>query len=260
MAVEILKEYALGDMKARYLKDKEQGQVGLLLLPAGYDGKEQEKNQKTDSLVQIMAAGDIYNEAYAMGTSMRDGETVRRLRFAEQSETDREGKKCIQTVLRDDRGYQVTHYLVWRHGARYVRIFCEFVNQGNEMAQLEMFESFSLGGISPYTAQDGAETLQIYRLRSVWSQEGRLEALPVEDLQLEPAWEPHAVRCEKFGQAGSMPVNRFFPFAAVEDTEHHVFWGAQIAHPASWQIELYRKDDGFCMSGGLADRDFGHWM
>lgn len=260
MAVEILKEYALGDMKARYLKDKEQGQVGLLLLPAGYDGKEQEKNQKTDSLVQIMAAGDIYNEAYAMGTSMRDGETVRRLRFAEQSETDREGKKCIQTVLRDDRGYQVTHYLVWRHGARYVRIFCEFVNQGNEMAQLEMFESFSLGGISPYMAQDGAETLQIYRLRSVWSQEGRLEVLPVEDLQLEPAWEPHAVRCEKFGQAGSMPVNRFFPFAAVEDTEHHVFWGAQIAHPASWQIELYRKDDGFCMSGGLADRDFGHWM
>ena len=95
MAVEILKEYALGDMKARYLKDKEQGQVGLLLLPAGYDGKEQEKNQKTDSLVQIMAAGDIYNEAYAMGTSMRDGETVRRLRFAEQSETDQIGRAHV---------------------------------------------------------------------------------------------------------------------------------------------------------------------
>lgn len=260
MAVEILKEYVLGDMKARYIKDREHGQVGLLLLPAGYDGKEQEKSQKTDSLVQIKAAGDIYNEAYAMGNSMRDGETVRRLCFVEQNEREQEGKKCIKTVLCDDRGYRVAHYLVWKYHAPYVRIFCEFENQGSELVQLEMFESFSLGGISPYTAGDGAENLQIYRLRSVWSQEGRLEVLAAEDLQLEPAWEPHAVRCEKFGQTGSMPVNKFFPFAAVEDTENHVFWGVQIAHPASWQIELYRKDDGFCISGGLADRDFGHWM
>lgn len=87
-----------------------------------------------------------------------------------------------------------------------------------------------------------------------------MEKLPLEDLQLEPAWDPHAVRCEKFGQVGSMPVNKFFPFAAVEDQEHHVFWGAQLAHPASWQIELYRKDDALALSGGLADRDFGHWM
>ena len=46
----------------------------------------------------------------------------------------------------------------------------------------------------------------------------------------------------------------------MEDTENHVFWGAQIAHNASWQMELYRKDDGLALGGGLADRDFGHWM
>lgn len=260
MTGEVIKEYVLGDMTARYIKDMETGQAGLVLLPADYDGAEQEKEQKTDSLVQIKMAGDIYNEAYAMGNSMRDGETVRNLKYVAQSETEKDGRKWIKTVLRDDRGYQVTHHLIWKYGAKYVRIFCEFENQSGETAQLEMFESFSLGGISPYTAGDGAETLQVYRIRSVWSQEGRLEVLPIEDLQLEPAWEPHAVRCEKFGQAGSMPVNKFFPFVAVEDTEHHVFWGAQIAHPASWQIELYRKDDGLCISGGLADRDFGHWM
>lgn len=260
MKAEILKEYVLGDMKARFMKDMETGSVGLVLLPASYGGKEQQKNQKTDSLVQLKLAGDIYNEAYAMGNSMRDGETVRRLRFTGQSVTEQEGKKQIKTILRDDRGYQAAHYLIWESGTPYVRIFCEFTNQGNARAQLEMFESFSLGGISPYTAGDGAETLQAYRLRSVWSQEGRLEVIPVEDLQLEPAWEPHAVRCEKFGQAGSMPVNKFFPFVAVEDVEHHIFWGAQIAHPASWQMELYRKDDALCISGGLADRDFGHWL
>lgn len=259
MAAEVLREYALGDMKARYLKDKETEQVSLLLLPLACSEREAEKSQSADSLVQIKAVGDIYNEAYAMGNSMRNGETVRRLRFADQSETETEDRKWIETVLRDDRGYQVKHYLVWEPHTPYVRIFCEFENQGNEMVQLEMFESFSLGGISPYADGDGAESLQVYRLRSVWSQEGRLEVLSAEDLQLEPAWDPHAVRCEKFGQAGSMPVNKFFPFIAVEDKKHHVFWGAQIAHPASWQIELYRKDNGFCVSGGLADRDFGHW-
>lgn len=77
---------------------------------------------------------------------------------------------------------------------------------------------------------------------------------------MEPAWDPHAVRCERFGQAGSMPVNRFFPFAAIEDRKNHIFWGAQIAHPASWQMEVYRKDNGLALSGGLADRELGHWM
>lgn len=107
---------------------------------------------------------------------------------------------------------------------------------------------------------DGNGTLWLHRVRSVWSQEGRHETIPVEDLQLEPAWDPHAVRCERFGQAGSMPVNRFFPFAAIEDRKNHIFWGAQIAHPASWQMEVYRKDNGLALSGGLADRELGHWM
>jgi len=55
-------------------------------------------------------------------------------------------------------------------------------------------------------------------------------------------------------------VNKFFPFGAVEDRKTGIFWGAQIAHNASWQMELYRKDDGLAISGGLADRDFGHWL
>ena len=33
--MQILKEYCLGDMKARYVTDEKKKQVGLLLLPAG---------------------------------------------------------------------------------------------------------------------------------------------------------------------------------------------------------------------------------
>ncbi len=260
MAEKILQEYRLGDMTARYLLEDESGQVGFLLLPFVLSAKAAEYKGKIEPLVQMKLTGDIYNEAYAMGNSMRNSETVRRLRYCRQQVEKEQGRICIATILEDDRGYEVTHNLIWKEQTPYVRIFCEFKNQGSKDADLEMFESFSLGGLSPYMEGDGYETLQIYRLRSVWSQEGRLEVIPVEDLQLEPAWEPHAVRCEKFGQTGSMPVNGYFPFAAIEDTKHHVFWGAQIAHPASWQIELYRKDEGLSMSGGLADRDFGHWL
>ena len=81
--------------------------------------------------------------------------------------------------------------------------------------------------------------------------EGRLETTALEDLQLEPSWAlGHGVRCERFGQAGSLPVNKFFPFAVLEDRKNHVFWGAELAHNAAWQMEVYRIDEGVSLSGG----------
>ncbi len=261
MGMKILRDYPLGDMIARYVTDGEKKQVGLMLLPADLPLEElYRKKEAVDSLVQLKLTGDIYNEAYALGNSMRNGESVRRLVLKEQRAADEGGKLRIETVMEAPGKYEVTHRLSWRQGDSYVRISCMLENIEEEPLTMEMLESFSLGNLSPYQKGDGHERLFIYRARSVWSQEGRMERLAAEDLQLEPAWEPHAVRCEKFGQAGSMPVNKFFPFAAVEDAEHHVFWGAQIAHHASWQMELYRKDEGLALSGGLADRDFGHWM
>lgn len=258
---ELLKEYLLGDMRIRYVTDEEKKQVGLVLLPKDLPYPASVKKQmKIDSLVQIKVTGDVYDEAYALGNSLRNGETVRRLAFEGQKEEEKGGRRIITTWLRDERGYRVAHVLTWKYGAPYVRIFCRFENQGEESAELEMFESFSLSELSPYLEGDGYGQLEVCRLRSVWSQEGRLETLPLEDLQLEPAWDPHAVRCERYGQAGSMPVNKFFPFVGVKDKKNKVFWGAQLAHPASWQMELYRKDDGLAVSGGMADRDFGHWM
>lgn len=257
----ILNEYCLGDMSARYVTDGEGDQVGLLLLPAHMPVPEQlKKNEHIDSLVQLKLAGDIYDEAYAMGNSMRNSETVRRLKCLGQQKEEKDGRVEIRTILSAKERYQVIHHLVWKKQSRYVRMFCTIENIGKEAFELEMFESFSLGGISPWLEGDGHEEMYLHRIRSVWSQEGRRECVPLEALQLEPAWDPHAVRCERFGQAGSMPVNKYFPFVAVEDRKSQVFWGAQIAHPASWQMELYRKDDALAMSGGLADRDFGHWM
>lgn len=261
MAIKILKDYLLGDMIARYLLDGETGSVGFQLLPAVLPTPENvAKSMKMEPLVQLKLTGDIYDEAYALGNCLRNGETVRRLAYKDQSCVDEGAALVISTTLADDRGYEVTHRLSWKKGAPYVRISACFENKSADTATLEMFASFSLGGLSPYLEGDGYERLNLHRVRAVWSMEGRHECIPVEELQLEPAWDPHAVRCEKFGQVGSMPVNKFFPFAAIEDKETGVFWGAQIAHNASWQMEVYRKDDGLALSGGLADRDFGHWL
>ncbi|WP_138347146.1 MULTISPECIES: glycoside hydrolase family 36 protein [Roseburia] len=261
MHPEVLQEYKLGDMVARYLINRDSMQVGFQLLPENVS----QENIVTDncfmeSLIQYKLTGDIYNEAYAGGCSMRNGESVRKLKFSEQTDEFVGEQLQVNTIMMDEDGHRLIHHLVWLKNMPYVRISCTFENQSKRDCCLEMFESFSLGGLSPYMQGDGNGTLWLHRVRSVWSQEGRHEAIPVEDLQLEPAWDPHAVRCERFGQAGSMPVNRFFPFAAIEDRKNHVFWGAQIAHPASWQMEVYRKDNGLALSGGLADRELGHWM
>lgn len=261
MHPEVLQEYKLGDMVARYLINRDSMQVGFQLLPENVS----QENIVTDncfmeSLIQYKLTGDIYNEAYAGGCSMRNGESVRKLKFSEQTDEFVGEQLQVNTIMMDEDGHRLIHHLVWVKNMPYVRISCTFENQSKINCCLEMFESFSLGGLSPYMQGDGNGTLWLHRVRSVWSQEGRHEAIPVEDLQLEPAWDPHAVRCERFGQAGSMPVNRFFPFAAIEDRKNHVFWGAQIAHPASWQMEVYRKDNGLALSGGLADRELGHWM
>lgn len=262
MSVQIMLDYVLGDMTARYVTDEEKKSVGFQLLPGDLLPESMpDRNEKVDSLVQLKLCGDIYDEAYALGSSMRNGESVRRLVYERQEYAETDQVSEIRTYMASDDGrYRAVHHLRWKQGTPYVRIFCSFENTGDESLKLEMFESFSLGGLSPYLEGDGYGRLRLHRFRSVWSQEGRHEAIPLEDLQLVPAWDPHAVRCERFGQAGSMPVNHFFPFAAVEDTQNQIFWGAQIAHPASWQMELYRKDDALALGGGLADRDFGHWM
>lgn len=261
MHPEVLQEYKLGDMVAKYLIDRDSMQVGFQLLPE----KVSQENIITDncfmeSLIQYKLTGDIYNEAYAGGCSMRNSESVKKLKFSEQTDESIGEQLQVNTIMMDEDGHRLIHHLVWLKNMPYVRISCTFENQSKRDCCLEMFESFSLGGLSPYMQGDGNGTLWLHRVRSVWSQEGRHETIPVEDLQLEPAWDPHAVRCERFGQAGSMPVNRFFPFAAIEDRKNHIFWGAQIAHPASWQMEVYRKDNGLALSGGLADRELGHWM
>ncbi len=274
----VYSEFILGDMRACYVQDEETGSLELVLLPEAvtYEVSYREKPYP-DSLVQVKISGDTYAGGYSGGRTMRQSASVLGLRL-EGQEVNGEAARIphpvleswgikgaddgtvVCTILADDRGCRYRHTLIWKKGKKSLLCYTEFENASGQAVDLEMLSSFSLGGISPFVGADESGVLKLHRIRSVWSMEGRTESQLLEDLQLEPSWGGHAVRCERFGQVGSMPVNGYFPYAVMEDAKSDIFWGAQLCHNASWQMEVYRRGDDAVLSGGLADYDFGHWM
>lgn len=256
----VVNEYQFGDMLLRYETDEE-ANVGLLMYPQDLPLPEKcEKRAEMDSLVQVKITGDMYRGAYAPGNSMRQGASTKNLKYKNQKVEENENEIVIHTYLADERGYEAEHMVTWKKGMPYVRVRTYFSNASQEVVTLEMLSSFSLQGITPYIEGDAHEDMMVHRLRSRWSEEGKLESRSMEELQLNPSWNWAGVRSERFGSIGSMPVNHYFPFVAVEDRTSQVFWGAQLASPSSWQMEVYREDDNIAISGGIADREFGHWM
>lgn len=256
---QILAKIELGDMIAAVVADERN--TGLLLTPSDmFDQVDWDKQYAVDSMVQAKVLGDAYAGGISNGLNLRNSETVDKLRFMDQRITTDAGSTLIETHFATSDGQVAIHQLVHHAGSAALITRVTYRNEGASPIRLEMLASFSIGGITPFAAGDTPQTLQAHRLRARWSSEGRLESLPVEDLMLIPSWARYDQYSEKFGQTGSKPVNRYAPFAAVEDTVRGIFWGAQLCAPASWQIEFYNKDDALCMSGGLADYDFGHWL
>lgn len=260
MSIEKISKIQIGDMILCYEQETEYKTAGFYIIPADMEGKEQEKFYRINSLVQTKYVGDIYPNCYGHGSSMRNSESSNRLDYVKQNVSYENGIKKIITYLHDNRGYDVKHIVTYYDGDLSFEMCNEITNNSDKPLKLEMISSFELGNISPFLKGDGPDSLLVHRLRSKWSHEGRLHTETVEDLQLEPSWSTWSVSSERFGQVGSMPVKKFFPFVGIEDKENHVLWGAQLAIESSWQMEVYRQDDGLHISGGMADREFGHWM
>lgn len=261
MGKEILSQFKLDMITVRYYIDTDTRNVGLLLIPTNMISSAiVSKNCNLDSVIQIKIAGDDYPNGFSHGLTMRNSESTRNFKFEKQFMLEENNAKTVVTVFKDERNFCIEHHLMWNFGYSVIESFSVFKNLSLVEACIEMISSFSLGEITPFEQEDAPNTLVVHRLRSAWSAEGHLESLPIEDLQLEPSWSNYGVRCERFGQVGSMPARKFFPFIVIEDTKNKVSWGAKVACPSSWQMEIYRRDNALCISGGLADREFGHWL
>ena len=270
-----------GDTAIEYLLDEAAGRVGLSLYPAALaKSVVPHRTTMTDqpeiaalpvqwadpppwhlqSLVQVSLVGDEAAGGFSQGRTMLNGQATLELKYEDQQVKTENGETHVLTTLRGTRGFRCVHDLWFGEGDSAVRTRAEFHNESADPLKLAMFGSFHLGRITPFSQDDGPGRLLAHRFRSAWSAEGRLETRSIEDLHLERSWTGHGVFSERFGQVGTMPVRGFFPFVAVEDKEAGVLWGAQLAWAGSWQMEIYRKDDFIAIAGGLADREFGHWL
>lgn len=257
--------YCFGDMTAHYIEETENGCCGLMLYPTILEKEVSlEGNWRVDSLVQLKLAGDGFPLGFSNGHTMRNSQSVEMLHFVNQTSKENGQTKWVETVLAGN-GILIVHKLEAPKGAPYVCIWTRIVNERKEAITLEMLSSFSICGIPCMGKAGGDEPddrmreMNLYRMRSKWSAEGRLIRESFASLELEPSWQRYGVQSIRYGEVGSMPVRGYFPWAAIEDTRYHYMTGAQLYHNASWQIEAYNRDERSALSGGLADLEFGHW-
>ncbi len=268
-------DLTFADLTIRFPYDPETGRVGLQMFPTALAGQLAARRTGLgaepyidgnppafviDALAQVKRQRDPYTGGFGQGHTMRASPSTEAFQFVRQEVTRHGDETRVLTVLRDDaRAHRIEHRLSWHDGDAAVEIATTFFNDSDAPVTLEMLASFALGGLTPFDAADAPERLRTHRFRSNWSAEGRLETRSIEELHLERSWHGGGVFSERFGQVGTMPVRKWFPFVAVEDTRAGVCWGAQLAWAGSWQMEIFRQHDDVCLSGGLADREFGHW-
>ncbi len=276
------RSFRCGDIEAVFRRSPE-GIVELVLLPLKgppradsrrtlegtfefnlLDTKEFPSAASPSSVIHIKFAGTGFPGGFAAGKSLLNSPDTRSIVFSGQRKIPCQGGFTVITKFSCPawENLSLEHLLVYRRGETGVRTSTRITNRGSKLVELDMLTSFSLGGITPYHRDFAPGRLFLHRFRSWWSAEGRWECERLEDLGLERAWSNWGntpTRVEKFGQVGSMPVRGFFPTALIEDRGAGVFWGVQLAHPGSWQIEAIRCDDRVMLCGGQADFDFGHW-
>lgn len=256
----IISEFELNDMLVTYVENGT-GKVGMEIIPKDKKQKVKcDKKYEIAPLIQVSIRGAAFAGGFANGHTMRDGQSTNNLKYDKQLVHKDKNFIEITTILKTSKGHIAMHVLTYNYGAKAFRTKTIYQNESDTEISIEMLSSFSIGAITPFIDGDAENSLVAHKIRSCWSAEGRLDTSKIEQLQLEPSWSHHGIRTDKFGQTGSMPVRKFFPFIAVEEIVNKVTWAAQIACASSWQIELFRRDDALCVSGGLADYDFGHWM
>ena len=273
-------EYTAGDLRVRYVSPADRPAAwGLQLLPAALADRavaprewldsaairklpapwNRTRAWEVDPLVHVHVAGAAYPGGYAHGRTLRNSATTQGLAVAGHHREDRAGLMVLRTELRTEDGLACRHELAVDPATGTATVQVTAMNAADRPLVLEHLGAFSLGGLTPFAADDAAGRLWVHRFRSAWSAEGRHETRRVEELMLERSWTGHGVRSERFGQVGSLPVNGWFPFVGLEDRGAGVTWAAQLATPGTWHLEVYRRADQLALAGGGPDRLAGEW-
>lgn len=254
----IVKKYKFGDMIAIYSINE--GNAAFALIPKeDIILLDNEKIKESDSMIQISIKGYDYPRSYSAGHTMRNGQSCLAFKYLSQEKIEDETNVLIKTYFSTEDRQKLVHNLKWLKNSNYLTCWLEYFNHSKESKTIEYITSFSLSCVNPVMQNINEENIYFHRIRSNWSAEGRLSNENIKELQMEPSWLKYGARTERFGQVGSMPVRKYYPFAAVEDKANKICTGAVNCCSTSWQMELYRKNDSISLSGGIADYEFGHW-
>ncbi len=270
-----VKDYRLGDTVVRYLINEE-GNVSLRLVPASLSDKQTAPweiergpfdpranythNWRMGTLAHFyLTEQDLSTPA---GMTLRSISRMDGMYLVDQTVETENGITRIFTKTKSKEGYGICHTLTYHDGLRGFMIDTAFQNGTDHPVTLGMLSSFVLDGLSPFQLTDAPNTYRFHQFQAGWSLEGKHVCRTIEDMGLEKAWISWQVadNTERFGTRGSYPVDRYFPMAVLEDTEYKAFWAVQIAHNATWQLEIGRVGNYMTMCGGLGDEDFCGWQ
>ena len=259
----IYQDYMLGNIHIRYIRDEVTEQMSLILLPEGWEDCFEKRK---DSLHESWDIGSLcylslrhHAQGNAAGSSLKYGESTRKLKYKNQVKIENETCIRIVTILEAEEGYQIRHIVEYVKGDCGIEVVTSFINHTGREVVLDMLTSFSLDNLSPLQTDDASDRLKLHRFRGGWSLEGKHCEDTIENLNLEPSWVRAFPESERYGVLGTFPVKRWFPFGCVEDMEHQVYWGVQLGCNSSWQMELSRDGCSYSLSGGIADSEFGGW-
>ena len=188
---------------------------------------------------QIKVRGDSFNGHYTNGLSMANSVSVGRCKKVFE-DRDKTVFQCSD--------YRITAYHIQKGDV--IECCTVFENLLTADITLDMISSFCIENITADV---------IHRATSFWSAEGKILSQALTQLNMERSWSGHGTRIEKFGQVGSLPVRKYFPFLCLENKETSAFLAVQLYCPSSWQIEIFRNREPLTVAGGLADFDYGHW-
>ena len=192
---------------------------------------------------EIKLTGDRYNGSYSNGQTMLSGGTMENFSLVEGTEEWEEG------TARYENGEGLVLEVIKTEDNGALRVKTVVTNNSDKELKMELLTSFVISGVNAD------------RLQSFWSAEGKLRTETIDEMHLERSWADYGLRIEKFGNVGSMPVRKYFPFLAAEDSASGELIGIQLYTASTWQMEiLCEKEAALTISGGLGDRDFGHWM
>lgn len=212
-----------------------------------------------DPMVQVACRGDQPRRDFSAGATTFNSSTAYSLKAFDQQIIQTEHDTRIITFFKNDKNLIAKHVVRQVKGFKAIEVYTEVENVGQEDIVLDRLSSFTLNALTPFSVKNDMQNIVLHRLRSNWSAEGRKESLPLTNFDFEDSWSCLGVRVERFGALGSMPARGFIPFAAIEDKNVGVTWAVQQDAVSSWQIELLHRYGSVNLSGGLADRMFGHW-